>query len=61
MRKVKAKIREITFYVLKNLESVFNGVYLHYKDVPKETMFERSIAERTKLRKQRLDKIKGKE
>ena len=37
--------------VLENLKSVFTGVYLHYKDVPKETMFERSIAERIKSRK----------
>ena len=32
--------------VLKNLESVFTGVYLHYKDVPSES--EESNAERTK-------------
>ena len=47
--------------ILNNVGSVFTGVYLHYKDVPKETMFERSIAERTKLRRERLDEIKRKE
>ena len=43
--------------VLENLKSVLTGVCLHYKDVPKETMFERSIAKRIKLRKGRLDEI----
>ena len=47
--------------VLKNLGSIFSGTYFHYKDVPKGTMFERSIVERIKLRKGRLDEIKGKE
>ena len=37
--------------VLDNVGSIFTGVYLHYKKVPKETMFERSITERIKLRK----------
>ena len=43
--------------VLINLQSVFTGVYLHYKDVPSESESEleseESIAERTKLRGQR--------
>ena len=47
--------------VLNNLGSIFTGVYLHYKNVAKETMFERSIAERIKLRRERLDEIKRKE
>ena len=47
--------------VLNNVGSIFTGAYLHYKDVPKETMFERSIAERTKLRREGLDEIKRKE
>ena len=34
---------------------------MHYKDVPKETIFERNIVERTKLRRQKLDEIKEKE
>ena len=34
--------------ILKNVSPVFTGLYLHYKNVPKETMFARGIAERTK-------------
>ena len=45
--------------VLKNLKSVFTGVYLHYYDKPSES--EESIAERTKLRRQRSDEIANKE
>ena len=45
--------------VLKNLESVFIGVYLNYSDKPLES--EESIAERTKLRRQRSDEIAEKE
>ena len=47
--------------ILNNLGSILTGAYLHYKDVPKETMSERSIPERTKLRREGLDKIKRKE
>ena len=45
--------------VLNNLGSVFPGVYWHYKDAPSES--EESIAERTKLRRQRFDEIANKE
>ena len=38
--------------ILNNVGSIFIGVYLHYKNVTKETMFERSIAERIKLRRE---------
>ena len=41
--------------VLKNLKSVFTGVYLNHSDKLSES--EESIAERTKLRRQRSDKI----
>ena len=47
--------------ILQNVGSIFTGAYLHYKNVSKETMFERSIADRTKLRRGRLDEIKRKE
>ena len=47
--------------ILNNVVSIFTGTYLHYKYVPKETMFERSIAERIKLRKRGLHEIKGTE
>ena len=45
--------------VLKNLESVFTGVYLNYSDKSSES--EQNIAERTRLRKQRSDEIAEKE
>ena len=32
--------------ILNNVGSIFTGTYLHYKDVPKETMVERSVSER---------------
>ena len=47
--------------VVKNLESVFPGVYLHYnKGVSKKTLFEKGFTERTKLRRERLDEIERK-
>ena len=46
--------------ILNNVGSIFTGTYLHYKDVPKETIFDKGIAERTKLRKERLSEIKKK-
>ena len=47
--------------ILENVGTIFTGAYLYYKDVPKETIFERSIAERTKLRKGRLDETERQE
>ena len=47
--------------ILNSVGSIFTGTYLHYKNVPKETMFERSITERIKSRRGRLDEIKRKE
>ena len=47
--------------ILNNVGSILNGAYLHYKNVPKETMIEKRIAERTKLRRGRSDEIKRKE
>ena len=46
--------------ILENIGAIFTGAYLHYGEVPKETIFERNIAERVKLRRQRLDIIKKK-
>ena len=34
-----------------NVGSIFLGAYLHHKDMPKETMFERYNEEGTKLNK----------
>ena len=47
--------------ILKNIASIFTVAYLHYKNVPKETIFEGSIAEKRKLTRRRLDEIKRKE
>ena len=41
--------------ILNNVGTIFTGACLHYKDVPEETIFERSIVERIKSRKGRLD------
>ena len=47
--------------ILQNVDSIFTGAYLHYKNVLKERMFKRSITERIKLRRERLDETKRKE
>ena len=47
--------------ILKNIGSIFTGAYLHYKEVPKEIIFERNIAGRIKSRQGRLDEIERKE
>ena len=44
--------------ILDNIGTIFTGSYLHYGDVPKETIFERSIAERVKLRREKIAEIK---
>ena len=46
-----------TLDILNNVGSIFTGTYLHCKYVSKETMFEKSIAERIKLRKERFNEI----
>ena len=43
--------------ILNNINAIFTGNYLYYKELPKETIFERSIADRIKSRKERLDII----
>ena len=40
--------------VLNNVGTIFTGAYLHYTNEFKETMFEKSIAEKIKLRKRRF-------
>ena len=47
--------------ILNNVGSIFTGAYFHYKNVPKETTFARTITERTKLRRERSDEIERKE
>ena len=43
--------------ILKNINAIFTGNYFHYRELPKEAIFERSIVDRVKLRKQKLDII----
>ena len=47
--------------ILKNVGPIFTGACYHHKDVSKETIFERSIAERIKSRKEKLNGIEQKE
>ena len=59
--KVKGKNkRNNILNVLENVESIFNGKYLHYKDEQSKSESE-DIAERTKLKRQRFDEIASKE
>ena len=43
--------------ILENINAIFTGTYLHYGKLPIETKFEKSIADRIKPRKERLDII----
>ena len=43
--------------ILENINAIFTGTYLQQGKLPKETEFERSIADRVKLRQQKLDII----
>ena len=44
--------------ILNNVGSIFTAAYLHYKDVPKEKIFERNIKEKIIPIRGRLDEIK---
>ena len=54
-------IRKYILDILNNMNSIFTGTYFLHKDVPKVAMFEWSIAERLKLRRERTNGIKRKE
>ena len=47
--------------ILNNVGTILIGVYLHYGEVPKETMFERTIVVRSKLRKEKIAEIEKEE
>ena len=47
--------------ILKNIGAIFTGVYLHYEEVPKKTIVERTIAEVVKLRRKRTAEIEEEE
>ena len=46
------------FKILENINAIFTGIYLHHRKFPKEAKFERSIADRIKSKKERLNIIK---
>ena len=46
--------------ILENIGATFTGTYLHYRELTKKTIVERTIAESVKLRKQRLNIINKK-
>ena len=61
-REKSSDIRKFNIlHILNNVGSIFTGDYSHYKDVLKGTIFEKSITEKAKLRRQRFDEIKRKE
>ena len=43
--------------IFENINAIFTGIYLHQGKLPKETEFEKCIADRVKLRKPKLDII----
>ena len=47
--------------ILGNIGATFAGAYLHYKEVPKKPIVERSIAEGVKLRRKRTAEIEEEE
>ena len=47
--------------ILNNIGTLFTGAYMHCWDVPKETIFERTIVERLKLRKEKIAQIEKEE
>ena len=47
--------------ILRNIGATFAGAYLHYKEVPKKPIVERSIAEGVKLRRKRTAEIEEEE
>ena len=47
--------------ILDNIGAIFTSAYSHQKDVPRERIFERSIAERAKLIIEKIAEIEGEE
>ena len=46
--------------IFENINAIYTGAYFHHEELFKETIFERSIADRVKSRRQRLDIINKK-
>ena len=51
--KIKGIKKNNILKILENIGAIFTGNYLHYRELSKETIFERSIADRVKLRQQK--------
>ena len=47
--------------ILENIDAIFTGTYLHYREVPKKTIVERNISEKVKLRRGRIVEIEEEE
>ena len=48
--------------ILENIDEIFTGAYLHYREVPKKTVAEKNIAESVlKLRRRRIAEIEEEE
>ena len=55
-------LENITLWIFSIMQAQYLlTFYFHYKDMPKETMFEGNIVERIKLRKEGFNEIKRKE
>ena len=54
--------RHNIFWILDNVAAIFTAsTHWNYRELPKETMFERTIAESLKLRKAKIAEIEGEE
>ena len=47
--------------ILDNIGAIFTGAYLHYGEVPKGIIVERSIAKKVRLRREKITEIKEEE
>ena len=56
-KKSKSTKKDNILKLFEDINAIFTGTYLHYGELLKETKFERNIADRVKLRKQKLDII----
>ena len=56
-KKSKSTKKDNILKLFEDINAIFTGTYLHYGELFKETKFERNIADRVKLRKQKLDII----
>ena len=60
-REKSNNIKKHILDILNNIGTIFTGAYMHCRDVLKETIFERTIVERLKLRKEKIAQIEKEE